>query len=526
MNKSIAKIGIILIAVIVFPTLFFSVYEISNISNTQQVVDSIYSSQLSSIVFSLNEYSDDIITRWANTIDESSKRTEIEKDTILSKLLNNNIALDFVFYADDTVQKSCLGFDIFADSLINYRLAINKALKENSQELIKLKNYMLKSGYRKIYPLQTSIDTSGILLFGIIKADNEIIICGMVINPDAFIRENLGPKMQNMGQEKFIISVFDKATGLQTYSSDFFNSIDPKYRIKEELWLFKNYEIGIQLNGDPIEKMVNDRTRTNIIMILVMDLILLLGAWFVYRNVKSHIRLAQIRSEFVSNVSHEIKTPLALINMYSETLEMGRVPTEEKIQEYVRVINKEANRLSRMVNKILNFAKIEKGKRKYNFVKTDLNEIVDQIVSTYQHHFKNKGFEYEVNLTNNLPQINIDTEAIIDSINNLIDNAIKYSGDKKFITITTGTEKNKVFVAIKDSGIGIKKKEQKHIFEKFYRVTEGNLALQAKGSGIGLNIVKHIMDAHNGHVDIESEFGSGSVFRLIFSTDFKTNNNE
>lgn len=526
MKKSVAKIGIILIGVIVFPTLFFSVYEISNISNTQQVVDSIYSSQLSSIVFSLNEYSDDVVTRWANTIDESNTLDRTQKDSIVGNLVKNNIALDFVFYASDTVEKSYLNYNLFADSLVECRLEINKALQKSNSEIIKLKNYMQQSGYRKIYPLQIGVDTSDVLLFGVPVADTGIAICGMFIDPTVFIRENLGPRMQNMGQDKFIISVFDKRTELQVYSNDFYNSIDTKTRIKEELWLFKNFEIGIQLNGDPIEKMVNDRTRTNIIMIIVMDLILLLGAWIVYRNVKSQIKLAQIRSEFVSNVSHEIKTPLALINMYSETLEMGRVQTEEKKHEYVKVINKEANRLSRMVNKILNFAKIENGKREYNFSDANLNEIVEQVVSTYQHHFKNKGFEYSINVSDNLPLINIDTEAIIDSINNLIDNAIKYSTDKKYITISTGVEKNIVFIAVRDSGIGIKEKEQKHIFEKFYRVTDGNLALQAKGSGIGLNIVKHIMDAHNGQVDIKSEFGLGSTFRLIFPISFKNNGYE
>lgn len=525
MKKSVAKIGIILISVIVFPTLFFSVYEISNISNTQQVVDSIYSSQLSSIVFALNEYSDDIVTRWANTVDET-KHDSLEMDSVVKNLLHNNVALEFVFYADDSVSSCCLDFDIFTDSLSKYRHAINKALKNNSNEIVKLKNYMQQSRYRKIYPLQTSIDTSSVLVFGVPVSDTVITICGMFIDPVLFIKENLGPKMQNMGQDKFIISVFEKSTGLQVYSNDFYNSIDPKLRIKEELWLFNDFEIGIQLNDDPIEKMVNDRTRTNIIMIIVMDIILLLGAWIVYRNVKSQIKLAQIRSEFVSNVSHEIKTPLALINMYSETLEMGRVPTEEKKQEYVKVINKEANRLSRMVNKILNFAKIENGKREYNFVNANINEVVEQVVSTYQHHFKNKGFEYSVNIDNDLPLINIDTEAIIDSINNLIDNAIKYSTNRKHITISTGVKKNNVFIAVKDIGIGIKEKEQKHIFEKFYRVTDGNLALQAKGSGIGLNIVKHIMDAHNGQVDIESEFGSGSTFKLIFPINFKNNSHE
>jgi two-component system phosphate regulon sensor histidine kinase PhoR len=247
-----------------------------------------------------------------------------------------------------------------------------------------------------------------------------------------------------------------------------------------------------------------------------MDVVLLMGAWFVYRSLRKEIELAQIKSEFVSNVSHEIKTPLALINMYSETLVLGRIPSEEKKKEYFKVINKEAKRLSRMVNKILNFSKIESGKREYAFIETDLNEIIHEVVSSYQHHFKNSDFKYVISLAENLPLINADAEAISDALTNLIDNAMKYTSANKWIEITSGVRENNAFVEVKDLGIGIHEKEQKLIFDKFYRVTQGNLAHHAKGSGIGLSIVKHIVDAHNGEIALKSSLGKGSVFTMFF----------
>ena len=251
-------------------------------------------------------------------------------------------------------------------------------------------------------------------------------------------------------------------------------------------------------------------------VIIILDIVLLLAAWFVYRAVRQQIRLAQLKSDFVANVSHEIRTPLAIINMYSETLEMDRIKSEEKKHEYYKIINTETNRLSGIVNKILSFSKIESGKREYKFTETDVNEVVEQITNTYQHHFRNKGFTCNFSPGENLPVINSDGEAITDAVINLIDNAIKYSNEEKQIDLTTGQSKRNVFIEVKDYGIGINEKDQKLVFDKFYRATKGDLAYKAKGSGIGLSIVKHIMDAHEGTIDLISEVGKGSRFILNF----------
>lgn len=277
-----------------------------------------------------------------------------------------------------------------------------------------------------------------------------------------------------------------------------------------------DYELGIQLKGETIEDLVARRTRFNLWLIIIMDLVLILAAIFVFRSIRQQVRLTQIKSEFISNVSHEIRTPLAVINMYSETLEMDRIKDENKKKEYYRIINTETNRLSGIVNKILNFSKIENGKRNYKFEETDLNDIVSQTILTYQHHFRNKGFECNFKAADNLPLIWADREGITDALINLIDNAIKYSNDKKQINVFTGFNANWVFVTVQDYGVGIDDKDQKLIFDKFYRVTKGNLAHKAKGSGIGLSIVKHIMDAHKGDVTLKSALGSGSSFTLNF----------
>lgn len=515
MKRTIPKIGFILISLIVFPTLFFSIYEVKNLNSNEQVIDSIYSSQLSSIVFSLNQYSDDVINSWANSID--NPQNEAQKiDSLVESLIERNIALKAVFFASDTSISRFYADSVFSFESNDEKDFILQTLGENEEEIQKLLKYF-DVGYRQIHPVETDLEKTTLLLFALVSSENENNICGLFVDSEAFIKENLGPKFQYMAQGKFFISAFNKKTSEAVFTNDLFDEDEHKIRIKEDLWLFKSYEIGIQLDGDPIEEMVNERRKNNIIIVVLMDLVLLIGAWVVYRYIRKEIKLAQIKSDFVSNVSHEIKTPLALINMYSETLEMGRISSEEKKIEYYKTINKEARRLSRMVNKILSFSKIENGKRDYVFSETDINEIVDRVISTYQHHFKNSNFECKFNLAENLPLIYVDDEAIIDALNNLIDNAIKYSADIKLIEINTGIKADRVYVEVKDSGIGIQEKDQSLIFDKFYRVTHGNLAHHAKGSGIGLNIVKHIIDSHHGKIEVQSSYGNGSSFTLFFN---------
>jgi two-component system phosphate regulon sensor histidine kinase PhoR len=202
--------------------------------------------------------------------------------------------------------------------------------------------------------------------------------------------------------------------------------------------------------------------------------------------------------------------------MYIETLDMGRVKNAKKIKEYYSVILNETTRLSGIVNRILSFSQIESNKRKYFFSDNDINEIVENAADTLRYSMENKGFSYSFLPEKNLPLMLVDKEAITDAFVNLVDNAMKYSTEIKNIVVRTGKNDKYVFVEVEDQGIGISEKNQKYIFDKFYRVTEMNLANKVKGSGLGLAIVKHIMDAHGGKIYVKSAPGSGSLFMLSF----------
>lgn len=243
-------------------------------------------------------------------------------------------------------------------------------------------------------------------------------------------------------------------------------------------------------------------------------LVLLLGVALIIKAIDREARLAQAKSNFVANVSHELKTPLSLLSLFSEILELGRVKNDEKRIEYYRIIRDESRRLNKMIDNILDFSKIEAGRKTYNFVEGDMGEVIDNVLSSYRYQIVNSGFDIQTNIRRDLPPVLIDRDAMAQVVSNLLDNAIKYSRNVKELSITTETVRTDLSVVIADHGIGIPRAEQTKIFEKFYRV--GNdLVHDVKGSGLGLSLVKHIIEAHKGTISVESEFGKGSRFTIL-----------
>ena len=337
----------------------------------------------------------------------------------------------------------------------------------------------------------------------------------LVVDPEKFISQVLDPKIQEIARGKFDIAAYRPGEDLPFYTSN----KQKNTRIisnKEPFWLMTDYLMGIELKDLTIADLTRERIKKNLIILGLMDIILLLGAWLIFRNVAKQVELSRLKSDFVSSVSHEIRTPLALITMYIETLEMGRVTDANKIREYYTIILNETTRLSGIVNRILNFSQIESNKRKYSFVEADLNEIVENAAHSFRYSIDVRGFTYSFLPDIDLPLVMADRDAVTDAFVNLVDNAMKYSTDNREIIVRTGKSEKYVYVEVEDHGIGISEKNQKLIFDKFYRVTEVNLANKVKGSGLGLAIVKHIMDAHSGDIYVKSSPGAGSLFRLLF----------
>ncbi len=274
---------------------------------------------------------------------------------------------------------------------------------------------------------------------------------------------------------------------------------------------------GLKLQLRNRDRLIRDEVRRLAVaktaLIGFIDLMLLAGLYLAYANVRREIRLSRLKSDFVANVSHELKTPLALIRLFAETLELGRVPGEEKAKQYYRIINKESQRLTQLINNILDFSRIEAGRKQYRFVLADVTRIVSDVVEAYRFPIEQQGFTLEVEIAEDLKAAEVDPESIEQALLNLVNNAIKYSSDEKYIKIAVRQEGETVLISVRDKGIGVAKADQKRIFEKFYRA-ENTLVHTTKGSGLGLSLVQHIMEAHGGTVDLESTPGQGSTFTL------------
>jgi signal transduction histidine kinase len=263
-----------------------------------------------------------------------------------------------------------------------------------------------------------------------------------------------------------------------------------------------------------IEALAADQLRTNLILTALVLCCLVLGLGLTLRAIGREAKLAELKSAFVSNVSHEMKTPLALIRMFAETLELGRVKSAEKMQEYFRVIHNESRRLSQLIDNILDFAKMEAGRREYQFAPGDVAEVVESVLRSYEDQITSAGFDLAVDLEPRLPAVLMDANALSQAVLNILSNAVKYSAGVKKIRVSVSRCGEHVAIEVADSGIGIPRSEHARIFEKFHRVS-APLVHNTKGSGLGLTLCKHIVEAHGGRILVESAPAQGSRFTIL-----------
>jgi signal transduction histidine kinase len=275
---------------------------------------------------------------------------------------------------------------------------------------------------------------------------------------------------------------------------------------------FPGLALAIKMRGTTLAAIGQRFVHTGYLILGGLSLLLAGGIFLTYHNVSKEMALARLKSDFVSNVSHELRTPLSLIRLYAETLEMGRITSPEKYQEYYQIIRKESERLTALINNILDFSRIEAGRKEYEFRETDLSALVRNTLESYRYQIEQHGFTFEEKIEP-VPPMRVDREAMARSLVNLVNNALKYSQDRKYIGVNLYREDGAVKLEVIDHGIGIPQQEQSKIFEKFYRVGDP-LVHNTKGSGLGLSLVRHIVQAHGGQVSVDSTPGEGSKFTI------------
>jgi two-component system phosphate regulon sensor histidine kinase PhoR len=247
--------------------------------------------------------------------------------------------------------------------------------------------------------------------------------------------------------------------------------------------------------------------------LLAVTASLFAGTVLLVRDYFRQSRLSQLRTAFVGNVSHELKTPLAVIRLNAERLRYKQDSTSPDERTLYNVISWETERLKHMVDTVLEVSRIDRGQRHYHFTFDDLVGTISRIVETYQGYCELKGFQVQVEVQSDIPPVWHDPEAISEAIVNLLENAIKFSDAIRRINLRLYAEATSVVFQVRDYGIGIPKTERERIFQEFYR---GSNAADRGGCGIGLYLVRIIMAAHHGSVEVEGQPDEGSTFRINF----------
>ncbi|MGC3960251.1 MAG: HAMP domain-containing sensor histidine kinase [Verrucomicrobiota bacterium] len=247
----------------------------------------------------------------------------------------------------------------------------------------------------------------------------------------------------------------------------------------------------------------------------------LIGLVAARRAFHRQLHLSEMKSNFVSSVSHELRAPIASVRLLAESLERGKISEPAKQHEYFRFIGQECRRLSALIENVLDFSRIEQGRKQYEFEPTDLSALGEQTVKLMQSYAEERGVKLEMsNVQRPMSnvELNVDGRSIQQALVNLIDNAIKHSPKDATVIVTLedadlNSQPQTLNLSVSDTGPGIPVSEREKIFERFYRLGS-ELRRETQGVGIGLSIVKHVVEAHGGCVRVESEVGKGSRFTI------------
>ena len=244
---------------------------------------------------------------------------------------------------------------------------------------------------------------------------------------------------------------------------------------------------------------------------------MILGVFLIIRDISREKYLSQLRSEFVSNVTHDLKTPLTSIYMFAESILLDRVKTKSEQKEYLGIILNETERLKRLINNILDFSKREKGKLEYNFREVNISELVRSAINNLDYWIVEKKFKVTTKIEDDIFG-SVDPDAIKQAIINLLSNAIKYSHNRKEIYVRLWESEKLIYIEVEDKGIGIPEDKIDQIFDKFYRI-ENKDGMESTGTGLGLTVVKDILEAHNAKILVESKIDKGSKFTIVLNSE-------
>jgi len=345
-------------------------------------------------------------------------------------------------------------------------------------------------------------------------------LAGMILDEEYFKKRLLPEVIHQTSKSYFpeypaedlVVTVRD-SDGKRIFATGQVTSEDTP-AMKRFSFVFTDWTAHLHSMGETPEQWARASFVSNMTLAALVTVVLLGGVAMTLRAANRAVTLSEMKSDFVSNVSHELRTPLASIRVFGELLKLGKAASPEKAREYGEYIEAESRRLSRLINNILDFSRIESGLKSYQFVPANLEDVVRSSLETFKVRTRESGFRVDYEGPEEpLPELEMDPDAVGQALYNLLDNAVKYSGDSREIAVSLRRCDSSAVISVRDRGIGIARGEQSKVFERFHRVGTG-LIHDVKGSGLGLSIVSHIVNAHGGRVDVESQPGEGSTFTI------------
>ncbi|MCU0292121.1 MAG: HAMP domain-containing histidine kinase [Thermoanaerobaculaceae bacterium] len=349
-------------------------------------------------------------------------------------------------------------------------------------------------------------------------------VAGLVIDEQRFRKEILPQAVRTVLESVDVMASVNKTGSLTISVCDGTGAPvleeGPGCGVKKALakrslsFIFTDWMVLLEDSGESPEAWAQRNFTFNLATSTALAAVLLVAVVLALRAAAREVRLGEMKSDFVSNVSHELRTPLASIRVFGELMRSGRVATPDKVREYGEHIENESRRLCQLVENILDFSRIESGRKVYTFAEADLAEVVRGAVASFGVRTQQAGFtiDLDVPASPGLPA-RVDAGAVDHAICNLLDNALKYSGSARRAAVRLRRDGGEAVIEVEDHGIGIPRSEQGRIFDRFYRVGTGAVH-EVRGVGLGLAIVRHIVAAHGGTVAVESEPGKGSVFSI------------
>lgn len=408
-------------------------------------------------------------------------------------------------------------FRFFWNELENMQLALNPEIKSIREEVLKKgeeSGFLIRMiserdpvfllskqdpAWPGIYKYLLAKDSLQTVYLSIEKPNYERLGCLIDIIP--FIEENANRVMSRLDPNK-ILSWEVSDSSKSEYSSFRFSEYYPDIilNLKENELTFLN---SLTSKGQGLY----------LLIFAFIAGLMALGLVFTIYTLNHELKLNRLKSDFISNVSHELKSPLTSIRHLTDLLHTNRVKTEDQKKKYYATMLDQTEHLSYLIDNILDFSRLEDHRKKFRFQEVNYKDLLDKWMLGFKDRLQQAGIELSLHIPDNMPNTSIDPDAMQQVIQNLIDNAIKYSGVGKKIDINVQLKGKEIITSISDQGLGVSKKDQNKIFDRFYRCEESQ-KLGIKGSGIGLTIVQRVIVAHHGRIDLESESGKGSTFTI------------